>query len=83
MADMINKPPHYNKGKVECLDYIRQQLGSGFPYYLEGNIIKYLHRHKFKGTNIECLEKGHFYFKELIDYYKNLWNLKGKYLKAI
>tara|TARA_R100000734_G_C3303625_1_gene94165 strand:- start:172 stop:414 length:243 start_codon:yes stop_codon:yes gene_type:complete len=72
MADMVNKPPHYNKGKVECLDYIRQQLGSGFPYYLEGNIIKYLHRHRFKGTNIECLEKGHFYYKELIDYYKNL-----------
>ena len=41
MADMVNKPPHYNKGKVECLDYIRQQLGANFPSYLEGNVIKY------------------------------------------
>jgi len=72
MVDMVNKPPHYNKGKIECLDYIRQQLGSGFPYYLEGNIIKYLHRHRFKGANIEDLEKHRFYLNELIDYYKNL-----------
>lgn len=37
MADLINKPPHYNqaKGGLECIDYIQQQLGSqGFEAYL-------------------------------------------------
>tara|TARA_Y100001937_G_scaffold62295_1_gene85457 strand:- start:1166 stop:1384 length:219 start_codon:yes stop_codon:yes gene_type:complete len=72
MVDMVNKPPHYNKGKVECLEYIRQQLGANFPSYLEGNVIKYLHRHKYKDQNIQDLEKGKFYLDELITYYKNL-----------
>ena len=72
MTDMINKPPHYNKGKIECLEYIRQQLGANYPSYLEGNVIKYLHRYKFKDQNIEDLEKGKYYLEELINYYKNL-----------
>ena len=42
MSDLVNKPPHYNKGKFECIDYIKQQLGANFPSYLEGNAIKYL-----------------------------------------
>ena len=31
---------HYNNGAVECVDYIHQQLGSHYPGYLEGNVIK-------------------------------------------
>jgi len=33
--DMVNHPPHYNEGGLECIDYIRQQLGSQFPSDLE------------------------------------------------
>ena len=29
--DLVNHPPHYNKGGVEAIDYIKQQLGKGFP----------------------------------------------------
>ena len=47
MIDLVNKPPHYNKGGVEAIDYIKQQLGKDFPAYLEGSAIKYIHRHKF------------------------------------
>ena len=37
-ADLVNQPPHYNKGGVECIDYIKQQLGRGqYPAYLEGS----------------------------------------------
>ena len=53
MTDLVNRPPHYNKGKFECIDYIKQQLGANFPAYLEGNAIKYLHRHKYKDSNIQ------------------------------
>ena len=69
--DLVNAPPHY-QGKHPCLDIIRQQTKSGFPSYLEGNIIKYIYRHKDKEANIQDLEKAEFYLKELIDYYKNL-----------
>lgn len=71
---MVNHPPHYNNanGGVECIDYIKQQLGKDFPAYLEGNAIKYLHRHKYKGANIQDLDKCIWYAKELKKYYENL-----------
>lgn len=64
-------PLHYKKGKVECIDYIQQQLGQHFPYYLEGNIIKYMHRHRLK-NNIEDLNKAKWYINKLITYYEEL-----------
>ena len=71
-VDAINAPEHYRKGSVECLDYIKQQLGSEFPAYLEASAIKYLHRHKFKNSNIQDLEKCVFFVNKLIDHYKSL-----------
>ena len=32
--DMVDHPPHYNEGGLECIDYIKQQLGDQFPSYL-------------------------------------------------
>lgn len=72
MSDLINKPPHYNKGKFECIDYIKQQLGANFPSYLEGNAIKYLHRHKYKDANIQDLDKAIWYINKLKEHYENL-----------
>lgn len=68
---MVNHPEHY-QGGVECIDYIQQQLGSNYPSYLEGSIIKYIHRHKYKDANIQDLEKAQWYLNKLIDHYKNL-----------
>tara|TARA_B100000900_G_scaffold415666_1_gene446497 strand:- start:611 stop:838 length:228 start_codon:yes stop_codon:yes gene_type:complete len=71
--DMVNKPPHYNKGNLECIDYIKQQIGNAaFASYLEASAIKYLHRHKDKGANIQDLEKCVWYINKLIEHYKNL-----------
>jgi hypothetical protein len=72
MTDLVNKPPHYNKGGVEAIDYIKQQLGKDFPAYLEGSAIKYIHRHKFKDANIQDLEKAVWYINKLIAHYENL-----------
>lgn len=70
--DMVNHPPHYNNGGIECIDYIKQQLGSGFKNYLIGSIIKYIHRHEYKDQNIQDLQKARWYLDKLIDYYENL-----------
>ena len=68
----VTKPPHYNQSGVECIDYIQQQLGVNYPSYLEGSIIKYIHRHKYKDANIQDLEKAQWYLNRLIEHYKNL-----------
>jgi hypothetical protein len=71
-VDMVNKPPHY-QGKIECIDLIKDRVGSNnFPAYLEGNIWKYLFRHKNKDSNIECLEKAQWYLNALIKHYEEL-----------
>jgi len=70
--DAVEMPIHYNEGKVECIEYIHQQLGSSFPAYLEGNVIKYVHRHKYKNSNIEDLRKARWYLSKLIEYYEEL-----------
>ena len=65
-TDYVNKPPHYNKGGVECIDYIKQQLGDNFKYYLEGSMLKYNHRYKYKTNPLEDLKKSQWYLNRLI-----------------
>tara|TARA_R100000388_G_scaffold24292_1_gene18566 strand:+ start:274 stop:501 length:228 start_codon:yes stop_codon:yes gene_type:complete len=66
--DNVNRPKHYRKGKVECIDAIQSALGDGYKYYLQGNVMKYLWRyeHKNNKNQIEDLEKAQWYLKELI-----------------
>lgn len=70
---MINAPPHYTKGAIQFLDYLKQQLSQeGYFGFLEASVMKYMHRHKLKNKNIEDLEKANFYLNRLIEEYKNL-----------
>ena len=64
--DSVNHPPHYNKGGLEAIDYIEQQLEDGFADYLEGNVLKYIHRWRYK-NGIEDLRKAEWYLKKLIE----------------
>ena len=64
--DMVNHPPHYNQKNVECIDAIESATDSGFEYYLQGNIIKYLWRYRYK-NGVEDLKKAKWYLSELID----------------
>jgi hypothetical protein len=67
VEDVIDSPAHYNNGGIECIDYIRQQLGEeGYIAYCEGNMIKYQHRYKYKG-GVEDLEKSCKYQEWLIE----------------
>jgi len=59
--DGVNHPKHYTKGKIEPIDFINANNMD----YLEGNIIKYISRYKYKGGS-EDLKKAQFYLRMLI-----------------
>ena len=63
--DMVNHPPHYNQYGVECIDALRAATGEGFEYYLQGNVMKYLWRYRYK-NGIEDLKKANWYLELLI-----------------
>ena len=65
--DMVNHPPHYTKGGIECLDAIRASMTDDeYKGYLKGNIIKYLWRYELK-NGLEDLKKAQFYQNKLIE----------------
>jgi len=58
----VNHPKHYNTGKIEVIDAIEAwEMG-----FCDGNVIKYVARHKHKGKPIEDLEKAKWYLERLI-----------------
>lgn len=65
-VDMVNSPPHYNKAGVECIDAIAAATGEGFEFYLQGNILKYLWRYRYK-NGTEDLKKARWYLDKLIE----------------
>lgn len=65
-ADMVNSPPHYNQAGVECIEAIRAATDEGYEYYLQGNIIKYLWRYRYK-NGVEDLKKAQWYLNKLIE----------------
>ena len=63
--DMVNSPAHYNKSGIETIDIIESVTDDGFESYLQGNILKYLCRYKYK-NGVEDLEKARWYLNRLI-----------------
>jgi|TARA_E500000318_G_scaffold107614_1_gene117178 hypothetical protein len=63
--DNVNHPPHYNQAGIECLDAIAAATGDGYEYYLQGNILKYLWRYRYK-NGTEDLKKAQFYLNKLV-----------------
>ncbi len=65
--DMVNHPPHYNHGDIECIDAIEAALGKdGFQAYCRGAALKYLWRTDYKG-GLEDLEKAAWYLNKMIE----------------
>ena len=64
--DMVNHPPHYNKAGIETIDAIQAMTGDGFEFYLQGNIMKYLWRYRYK-NGVEDLKKAEWYLSKLIE----------------
>jgi hypothetical protein len=66
-VDLVNSPPHYRQGEIECIDAIRAALGrDGFISYCVGNAIKYNWRHKHKG-GAEDLRKSAWYVAKALE----------------
>ena len=54
MSDNINHPEHYNQNGIECIDVIEAAIGTdGCAAFCIGNALKYIYRHKHKGTAID------------------------------
>jgi hypothetical protein len=65
-SDPVKEPSHYTKGKIECIDYIREAVPC-FKSFCMGNVIKYVHRHNDKGTPRQDLLKARVYLDWLIE----------------
>ena len=70
--DLVNHPPHYNKGKVECIDAIESAVSDlhGIESVCTANAIKYLYRWKAK-DGVESLKKARWYLDRLINTLEN------------
>lgn len=67
--DMVEHPPHYTAGGIECIDAIKAALTpEEFAGYCKGNLMKYSWRERHKG-GLESLKKGRWYLQKLIDNY--------------
>lgn len=65
-VDMVNHPPHYTQGGVECIDAIRAALGrDGFIAFLRGQVIKYTWRLGLKDKAAQDNQKAIWYAKKL------------------
>ena len=60
--ESVNHPSHYNKGKIEVIEAIEDWDLN----FAEGNVIKYVARHRFKGEPLEDLKKAERYLQRLI-----------------
>ena len=69
-TDMVNHPPHYNKYGVECIEAIKSATGEGCEHYLQGNVIKYLWRYRYK-NGIEDLKKANWYLELMMEVVDN------------
>ena len=65
--DMVNHPKHYNKAGIETIDALQAMLTDGFDYYLQGNIIKYITRHRRKGEGRKDIEKVIHYAEMILE----------------
>ena len=64
-VDMVNEPPHYRQGDIECIDAIRAALTpEEFRGYCKGNALKYVWRERHKGGD-ESLAKANYYLNKV------------------
>lgn len=62
MCKEVKNPEHYTQGKIEVRDFIvDQKMG-----YLDGQVVRYIARHRHKGEPIKDLKKAREYLDVLI-----------------
>ena len=64
--DVVNHPPHYTDGGIECIEAIESALTmEEYRGYCKGNCLKYIWRERHKGGT-ESLKKAQWYLDRLI-----------------
>lgn len=63
ISSAIDHPSHYNRGKIEVINFIEDQ---GLSFHL-GNVIKYIARAGSKGDKLEDLKKARWYLDRYIN----------------
>ena len=63
ISNVVDHPSHYNRGKIEVIDFIEDQ---GLSFHL-GNVIKYITRAGVKGDKLEDLKKARWYLDRYIN----------------
>lgn len=65
--DDVDKPLHYNTGKVEAIEAIEASMSpEEYKGYLKGNTLKYLWRYQYKQKPLQDLQKADWYLRKLI-----------------
>lgn len=66
VVDMVNHPPHYTAGGIECIDAIRAALTPDeFRGHCKANAMKYIWRERNKGGD-ESIRKAIWYLTEML-----------------
>lgn len=64
--DMVNHPPHYTNGDIQCIDAMRAQTTpEEFRGHCKMNAVKYIWRERAKGGD-QSLEKAIWYLREAL-----------------
>lgn len=65
--DAVNHPQHYCHGGIETIDILKAKMPRPwFLGFLKGNVLKYITRSEFKGSEIEDFKKAAWYLDRLI-----------------
>lgn len=67
-VNMVDKPPHYTAGDIECIDAIKAAVQGLEPFEaaLVANIMKYIWRYKRKNGK-QDLQKAEWYLRKLME----------------
>lgn len=69
--DPVNHPTHYETGKFECVDVMREALGdSAVKDFCIANSFKYIYRHRRK-NGIEDIKKAKWYIDKYLELEEN------------
>ena len=63
VTDPVAHPSHYNKGKIEVIEFIEDQR----LWFHLGNAVKYIARSAHKGKPVEDLRKAIWYIEREIE----------------
>lgn len=63
VSDSVAHPAHYNKGKIEVIEFIEDQR----LWFHLGNAVKYIARSAHKGKPVEDLRKAIWYIEREIE----------------